>query len=137
GVIAEITLFALSGRLPPALSATALLLAGGLGAVLRWTAMALGPPAAALPILQCLHGLSFGATHLGAVLFVARTAPPGLSATAQGNLAVVLGAVMALSMGLSGLLYGAFGARAYAGMALMAAAGSLFAFRAWRASPRA
>ncbi|MEX2035023.1 MAG: MFS transporter, partial [Xanthobacteraceae bacterium] len=93
--------------------------------------------AAALPILQCLHGLSFGATHLGAVLFVARTAPPGLSATAQGNLAVVLGAVMALSMGLSGLLYGAFGARAYAGMALMAAAGSLFAFRAWRASPRA
>lgn len=137
GVVAEITLFALSGRLPPWLGPTALLVLGALGAVLRWTAMALDPPAAALPVLQCLHGLSFGATHLGAVAFVARVAPPGRAATAQGHLAVVLGAVMALSMGLSGVLYGAFGGLAYGGMALMAAVGGLFALNAWRISPRA
>ncbi len=137
GVIAEITLFALSGRLPPGLGPPALLLVGAVGAVVRWTAMALDPPTAALPALQCLHGLSFGATHLGAVGFVARAAPPGLAATAQGSLAVVLGAAMALSMGLSGLLYGAFGGLAYAGMALMAASGGLFALAAWRLSPRA
>lgn len=137
GVIAEITLFALSGRLPPGLRPAVLLAIGGLGAVVRWTVMALDPPTIALPFLQCLHGLSFGATHLGAVAFVARAAPPGLAATAQGNLAVVLGAVMALSMGLSGVLYGAFGAFAYGGMALMAAVGGLFAVAAWRLSPRA
>ena len=39
---------------------------------------------------------------------------------------------MALSMGLSGVLYEAFGDRAYAGMALMAAAGGVFAIIAWR-----
>lgn len=135
GVVAEITLFALSGRLPPWLGPTALVLAGALGATLRWAAMAFDPPAALLPVLQCLHALSFGATHLGAIGFVARSAPPGRAATAQGSLAVVLGGTMALSMGLSGLLYEAFGGLAYAGMALMAAAGAVFAFIAWRSSP--
>jgi PPP family 3-phenylpropionic acid transporter len=133
GVMAEITLFALSGRrLPPWLGPAALLVAGGLGATLRWTVMALDPPMAALPLLQCLHGLSFGATHLGAIGFVARAAPAGRAATAQGSLAVVLGGTMALSMGLSGMLYEAFADRAYAGMALMAAAGGVFAVIAWR-----
>jgi len=137
GVIAEITLFALSGRLPPGLGPAALLLVGAVGAVVRWTAMALDPPTTALPFLQCLHGLSFGATHLGAVGFVARAAPFGRAATAQGQLAVMLGAVMAVSMGLSGVLYDAFGGLAYAAMAVMAAAGGLFALAAWRLSPKA
>jgi PPP family 3-phenylpropionic acid transporter len=132
GVVAEITLFALSSRLPPGLGPAALLLVGAMGAVLRWTAMALDPPTVALPFLQCLHGLSFGATHLGAIGFVAQAAPPGRAATAQGSLAVVLGGTMALSMGMSGLLYEAFGGLAYAAMALLAAAGGVFAFIAWR-----
>jgi PPP family 3-phenylpropionic acid transporter len=136
GVVAEITLFALSGRLPPWLGPTALVVAGAVGATLRWAAMALNPPAAILPFLQCLHGLSFGATHLGAIGFAARSAPPGRAATAQGSLAVVLGGTMALSMGLSGLLYQAFGGLAYAGMALMAASGGVFAFVAWRQATR-
>ena len=135
GVVAEITLFALSGRLPPWLGPTALLVVGALGATLRWAVMALDPPMAALPFLQCLHGLSFGATHLGAIGFVARAAPAGRAATAQGSLAVVLGGTMALSMGLSGLLYEAFGTLAYAGMALMAVAGGICAVTAWRRAP--
>jgi MFS transporter, PPP family, 3-phenylpropionic acid transporter len=132
GVMAEITLFALSGRLPVWLGSTALVLAGGVGAALRWGVMALDPPMAALPLLQCLHGLSFGATHLGAISFVARAAPAGRAATAQGSLAVVLGGTMALSMGLSGLLYEALGSFAYAGMAAMAAAGAALALAGWR-----
>jgi PPP family 3-phenylpropionic acid transporter len=125
GVVAEIVLFALQGRLPPYITAAVLLVAGGLGAVLRWTAMALDPPAAWLPALQLLHALSFGATHLGALGFVARNAPPGLGATAQGYLALALGTTMAAMTALSGGLYGAFGARAYAAMALVAIAGSV------------
>jgi PPP family 3-phenylpropionic acid transporter len=132
GVLAEITLFAFSARLPAVLGPTALLVAGALGATLRWSIMALDPPIFVLPFLQCLHGLSFGATHLGAIGFVARAAPAGRAATAQGSLAVVLGGTMALSMGLSGMLYEAFADRAYAGMALMAAAGGVFAVIAWR-----
>lgn len=130
GVIAEITLFAVSGRLPAAFTPTTLLLLGGAGAVVRWTAMALNPPALALPFLQCLHGLSFGATHLGAFGFLAQAAPPRLAATAQGYLAIVLGAAMALAMGLAGLLYDAVGSLAYAAMAASAAAGGIVAFAA-------
>ncbi len=135
GVVAEILLFAISGRLPAAFDPPALLTLGAAGAVLRWSMMALDPPAIILPLLQCLHGLSFGATHLGAVQFLARTAPQGLGATAQGYLAIVLGTVMAAFMGLSGVLFGAYGGRAYAVMALAAMMGGVLALaarRQWR-----
>ncbi len=95
GVIAEIVLFAVSGRLPPFIQPTVLLMVGAAGGALRWAAMALDPPAPVLPWLQLLHALSFGATHLGALGFVARHAPMGQAATAQAYLAIALGATMA------------------------------------------
>jgi PPP family 3-phenylpropionic acid transporter len=128
GVVAEVALFAVSGRLPVA--PTTLLMLGAAGAVIRWSAMALEPAPALLPLLQCLHGLSFGATHLGAIGFIARAAPAARGATAQGYLAVAQGLVMALAMGVSGLLYARWGNLAYGAMALMAAAGGLLAFAA-------
>jgi MFS transporter, PPP family, 3-phenylpropionic acid transporter len=123
GVLAEIVLFAVSPRL--ALEPTALLLAGAAGAVVRWAAMALDPPPVLLVMLQCLHGLSFGATHLGAVGFVARAAPAGLGASAQGYLAVVGALVMAGVMGISGELYAQWGSGAYWAMAVLAALGAV------------
>jgi PPP family 3-phenylpropionic acid transporter len=132
GVLAEIVLFAVSGRLP-FLQPIALLMIGAVGGALRWTVMALNPPDAALPFLQLLHAASFGATHLGALGFVARHAPHGQSATAQGYLSIAQGAAMAAATGLSGWLYGAFGARAYAAMALAAVAGGVAGYVAHRA----
>jgi PPP family 3-phenylpropionic acid transporter len=130
GVIAEIVLFAVSGRLP--FGPAVLLGLGAAGAVIRWTAMAFDPPAALLPALQCLHGLSFGATHLGAVQYLARTAPDGLGATAQGYLSIALGLVMAAAMGLSGMLFGACGSLAYLAMAGSALLGGGCAVAAYR-----
>jgi PPP family 3-phenylpropionic acid transporter len=126
GVVAEIVLFALSGRL--SFNPGALLLIGAAGAVLRWSAMALDPPALLLVPLQCLHALSFGATFLGTLGAMTRTVPPALVATAQGYLAVALGLVMAAVMGLSGLLYARVGGLAYGAMALVALAGGLLAW---------
>jgi PPP family 3-phenylpropionic acid transporter len=123
GVVAEIVLFAVSARFFAA--PLMLLSAGAAGAVLRWSAMAFSPAPAALMPLQCLHALSFGATHLGSVAFVARAAPPGLTASAQGFLAVVLSAVTAAAMAMSGELYARFGGHAYSAMAVLAAAGGL------------
>ncbi len=123
GVIAEIVLFAISGRLPPFFQPTVLIMIGAAGAALRWTAMALDPPASVLPWLQLLHAASFGATHLGALGFVARHAPVGQGATAQGYLAIAVGVTTAAATGLSGWLYGSFGSRAYFAMALAAVAG--------------
>ena len=133
GVIAEIVLFAISGRLPPFFQPTVLLIIGAAGGALRWAAMALDPPALVLPSLQLLHALSFGATHLGALGFVARHAPAGRGATAQGYLAMALGVTMAAATALSGWLYGAFGSRAYAAMVLAAVAGGVCGYVADRA----
>ncbi|MEI9804912.1 MAG: MFS transporter [Pseudolabrys sp.] len=133
GVIAEVVLFAFSGRLPRFFQPPVLLMIGALGGLLRWGAMAFDPPALWLPGLQLLHATTFGASHLGAIGFVARHAPPGQAATAQGYLAIALGLVMAAMTGLSGVLYGAFGSRAYAAMALAALAGGACALVAYRA----
>jgi len=133
GVLAEIVLFALQGRLPPFLNPLSLMTLGAAGGAVRWAAMAFDPPAVLLPWLQLLHALSFGATHLGALGFVARRAPPGQGATAQGYLAIALGLVMAGATSLSGWLYGAFGGRAYAVMALAAIVGGACGHVAQRA----
>ncbi len=132
GVAAEIVLFAMQARLPPFFEPTVLLMVGASGAVLRWLGMALDPPAFVLPWLQLLHALSFGATHLGALMFLMRHAPPGQAATAQGYLAIALGLAMAAATAVSGLLYEDFGSRAYAAMALAALAGGACGFVAHR-----
>ena len=134
GVLAEIALFAFSARLPVSFTPAVLLLIGAAGALIRWSAMALNPPAAMLPLLQCLHGLSFGATHLGTLAYIARAAPVGLAATAQGSMAVAHSLATAGAMGLSGLLYGRFGGVAYGAMAVLAAAGFVAAMAARRSA---
>jgi len=131
GVAAEVVLFAASARLPGWLSPATLIILGGAGGVIRWTAMALGPPTLLLPLLQCLHALTFAATHLGTMAFLVRAAP-GLAATAQGYFAITQGIVMAGAMSLSGLLYAAYGSRAYAAMALAALAGGVCGLAAQR-----
>jgi PPP family 3-phenylpropionic acid transporter len=133
GVAAEIGLFAISGRLPQAIGPTPLLVIGALGALLRWSVMALNPPDLLLPLLQCLHALSFGATHLGALGFLARAAPEHLGATAQGYLAVANGLLMAGATVLAGGLYAAYGSGAYAAMAALAGLGLVLAMVANRA----
>jgi PPP family 3-phenylpropionic acid transporter len=127
GVVAEIVLFAFSARLPPSFGPTMLLAIGAAGATVRWGAMALDPPQSLLPFLQCLHALSFGATHLGAVLFIARAAPPALAATAQGYLSMAIAVISSVAVALAGISFGAVGERAYAIMALLALAGIAFA----------
>jgi PPP family 3-phenylpropionic acid transporter len=133
GVVAEIGLFAFAGRIVPAIGATGLVVLGGLGGLLRWVVMAFDPPAVALPVLQCLHALSYGATHLGTMTFLAGIAGHGRHATAQGDYAAVQGVVFAVTMGLSGAVVDRFGGAAYAGMAVTAAAGTAIAIVARRA----
>jgi len=132
GVAAEIALFAVQGRLPPFLTPTAMLMIGAFAGTLRWLSMALDPPALVLPWLQILHALSFGATHLGALMFLAQHAPTGKAATAQGHLAIAAGLAMAVATGISGVLFADFGSGAYIAMALAAVAGGACGFVAHR-----
>jgi PPP family 3-phenylpropionic acid transporter len=109
-----------------------MLMVGASAGTLRWLGMALDPPALALPLLQILHALSFGATHLGALMFLAHHAPAGRAARAQGYLAIAAGLAMAAATGISGLLYAYFGSGAYIAMALVAVAGGACGFVAHR-----
>lgn len=130
GVAAEIVLFAVSARLPAALTPTLLLAIGGAGAIVRWGVMAFDPPTALLPLLQLLHACSFGTAHLGAMAFLARAVPKELAATAQGFVATLSGLVSAAAMAASGLVYARSGSLAYlvmAGMALVGLASALYA----------
>jgi PPP family 3-phenylpropionic acid transporter len=127
GVIAEVGLFALSARVVGWFGAAGMIVLGGIGGVVRWTAMAFDPPTAALPLLQGLHGLSFAATHLGTMHYLSQVAPARGGATAQGDFVAVQGIVFAGTMTLSGVLVGAYGHLAYAAMAAAAAIGALVA----------
>jgi PPP family 3-phenylpropionic acid transporter len=136
GVIVEVILFAVSGWLSRYIGPVAMVVLGAAGAVVRWSIMAFDPPLASLPLLQCLHALSFGATHIGAMQFLARVAPAGSGATVQGDFAAAQAIVFAGAMGGSGVLFRAYGDFGYAAMALLAIVGFVIAFAAYAARPR-
>lgn len=135
GVIAEVLLFAVSNRVVARIGPLNLILLGSAAGIVRWGATALDPGLPILVPMQCLHALTFGATHLGAVHFLSRAVPAPLSATAQGLLsAMSAGIVLGLSTLASGWLYAAFGGRAYLAMALLAGlggAGAWLVSRLW------
>lgn len=137
GVAAESVLFVASARFPPRINATFLIAAGGAGALLRWVCMAFDPSPTLLPFLQCLHAISFGATYLGSVQFIAQSAPPGLAATAQGLLATANGVFMGIAMAVSGILFTRYGSAAYGVMALLSFVGGVAALAAHRYPHRA
>ena len=122
GVIAEIVLFAYSARPLRRLGPTGLLMLAAAAGVVRWSATALDPPLAVLFALQVLHAFTFAAVHLASITLIARAAPRNLGGTAQSLLFAVSSLIMAVTMPLAGLVYGAYGGGAYWAMAGMAAA---------------
>jgi len=124
GIIGEVTVFAIAGRLAVGeRGALALLVVGGLAAIARWLGMASDPSLPLLVALQLGHGLSFGATHLGSVFLLMRLVDDRLSAQAQGWLAAVWALAMALLTNLAGQLSATWGQAIYLPMAATAAIG--------------
>lgn len=121
-VVAEIALFAWSPRLR--LASSSLIILGGIGAAVRWAVTGLEPSLAVLLVVQLLHALSFGATHLGTMGLLAHRVPGHSLATAQGTLTAAIGIVSATATILSGRFYNDFGQSIYFGMAAMAAVGA-------------
>ncbi len=122
GVLAEVVLFWFSGRLMAGIGALRLLMLGAAAAVVRWAGLSFDPPLIVLFMLQSLHGLSFGASHLGAIEFIRSRTAPARAATAQAIYGAVAGGVfMTGAMWASGRLYRAFAADAWWVMAMMAA----------------
>ncbi len=139
GVVAEIALFAYGARVSRRLGPVQLLSVAAGAAVIRWTITAYDPPLAILFLTQTLHGLTFGAAHLGAMQFLNRAIPQRLSASAQGLYAsVTMGIIMGGVSFAAGALYRSFGGSAYlamAGLGLIGLALSLILMRRWQGGP--
>lgn len=139
GVIAEIVLFTYGGRVVAKLSPLPLIALGGIAALVRFTTMAFDPPAAWQFALQLLHGLTFGATHLGLVALIAATVPDRALGRAQSFASAAISVAVGLATIASGPLYARYGAVAYlpsAGFGLLGAALALLALSRPR-SPQA
>lgn len=101
-----------------------LLLLGGLGAVVRWSAFAFSPPVWLLFPLQALHTLTFTATFIAGLQLIQRLAPPQSASAAQTiSSALSGGLLIGLATLASGALFDAVGAYGYLAMAALAAFG--------------
>jgi PPP family 3-phenylpropionic acid transporter len=97
---------------------------GGIAGILRWSLIGIVPGLGAAAMLQLLHAGTFGASHLGAMHFMARRVPPQASASAQSLYAALsAGLGSGLVMLAAGWLYSTYGGHAYPFMALLSAAG--------------
>ena len=93
-------------------------------AMVRWLGMAFTTELGALVLLQALHAGSFAACHLGAMAFIQRALPPSGTALGQSvYYALGTGATQAVIFQIAGVLYGAYGQKAFLGMFVVAAIG--------------
>lgn len=124
GVAAETVFFLVMARFHGLERAAPMfLVAGAIGAALRWLAMSTDPAPEALVALQAMHGLSFAATYFGSVLVVGGLAGPAHRARMQGRLAAASALGLALATFAAGRLASILGETAYLVMALLAGAG--------------
>jgi PPP family 3-phenylpropionic acid transporter len=137
GVLAEIAVFYLLGEAVGRGSfGLGLLLAGSAAATLRFALLSLDPGLVATFALQALHGLSFGASHLGAMAAMAALAPEA----ARGRTLGVAGSLVALGSAAaaiaSGEIYRASGPAVFAWMAPLGGLGFVLAIFAIRSLSR-
>lgn len=136
GVVAEVALFAFGARLLTRLGPGRMLLLAAAAGLVRWPILAY---ATTLPVLfgaQILHSLTFGATHLAAMAFIAQAIPHRLSATAQSlHGTVALGLAFVIVARFLGGLYAAEGGGVFHAMTALSLAGGLSAIvlmRCWK-----
>jgi MFS transporter, PPP family, 3-phenylpropionic acid transporter len=129
-VISEVILFAFARRPLSRLGGSGMIVLGASAALFRWIAYGFDLPLPLLFAFQALHGLTYGATHIGAMHEMAQQIPMKLSATAQGLYAATTGGIFTGAIVLAcGPLYAHFGAGTYWVMALVAALGLALALR--------
>src|SRR5262249_24620495 len=135
-IAAEVALFSGGGALVRRLGPARLIVLGGAGALIRWLAMGFDPPFFILLPLHGLHGLTFGATHLGAMHAIVRTVGQTRLASAQAIHAAVTGGVFmgAATLG-AGPLYALAAGRAHWAMAALAALGLVAGLRLMTSMP--
>jgi len=135
GVFAEVLLFTFSGRVAAKFGAATLIAIAGGASVVRWLAFATEPSLVVLIPLQLLHGLTYGASHIGAMHFIHDAVPRDRAASAQALYATVsAGVAMGVATLIAGYVYAQGGPVAYvvmAGFAVVSLAAAVRLIRVW------
>lgn len=136
GVIAEIALFAVAGKFVRGRHPGILFALGATAGILRWIVLGSSDGFWMIVLVQPLHAMTFGITHLAAVSFIARAIPQQLATSAQSLMATLsMGVFLGSSIWASGPLYEHFGSHAYYAMAGLSGIALAFAFwlmQSWR-----
>ena len=132
GVIAEIGVFMVLGRAVGRGSGLGLLLIGAAAATIRFSIMSFQPGTAATVVLQAMHSLTFGASHLGTMAALTALAPLGMRGRAQGIYGSLAALMTAAATIASGIIYRESGAGVFAAMAPLGAAGFVLTLVAMR-----
>ena len=124
GTISEVCFLMFLGGWSAKFRPETLIVAGGIGAVLRWSALAMLPPVAVLVPLQMLHALTFAATFLGGMRLIQRLHGDERTPTAQMiYMALASAPTQAAATLISGPLYDNYGPSGYLAMTAIAAVG--------------
>jgi PPP family 3-phenylpropionic acid transporter len=130
GVFAEVLLFTFSGRVAAKFGAARLIAIGGAASILRWLLLASEPSLLILVPLQLLHGVTYGASHIGAMHFIHDAVPRDRAASAQALYATVsAGVAMGVATLITGYVYAQAGPLSYVAMAAIAAVSLAAALR--------
>ena len=133
GVLAEVGFLMFLGGWSSRFRPETLIVAGGVGAVVRWTALAALPPLWVLIPLQLLHSLSFAATFLGGMRFIQTIHGDDRAPTAQMiYMGLANAPTYAAAVLISGPLYDRVGAVGYLAMSAVAGLGLVLAILLWR-----
>jgi PPP family 3-phenylpropionic acid transporter len=123
-VAVEIVLMLFSGRLLARLGVCGMIALALSCGMVRWLGMAFTTELWALVPLQALHAGSFAACHLGAMAFIQRALPASGAALGQSvYYAIGTGATQAVIFQIAGVLYGAYGQKAFLGMFVVSVVG--------------
>ncbi|WP_420414433.1 MFS transporter [Roseibium sp.] len=128
GVVAEIALFTVAGRIALRFDPPVFLIVAGGAAVIRWGLFPFADALWSMVALQLLHALTFGAAHLGAIAILAKVVPSRWAGTGQGLLATSIGLQMAAGLSVCGALYESNPDLPFYVMAAVSAVGTLGMF---------
>jgi PPP family 3-phenylpropionic acid transporter len=124
----EVAVFLMAGRwFGGERNAAYFLVAGGIGAVVRWMLMAADLPPTGIFLAQALHGASCAAVQIGPAYLLAELGGRDRPAQSQAWLAAATAGGTSLLTFSSGPLYSTAGERGYLAMAAVAFVGLLLA----------
>lgn len=117
GVVAEVLLFAWAGKIVGPRAAESLIFWGVSAGIVRWGLAPFAETMPAILALQILHGITFGASHLGAMRVIADRLSHEHAGGVLGIYTALVGLAMSGAFALSGPLYGAYGGHGFWAMA--------------------